>query len=218
MPSEGRPRKDLSKEQILTAMGKTQSNLAASRYLSCSYPHYKKWAKFYDATEEGFTNLFEQHKNQYGVGIPKFLNVTKKNDTIGLLDIIEGRATPHSFKPEKIKHRLIAEGFLAEECSICKMQERRVTDYKMPLLLHFADNDKKNYKLENISLVCYNCYFLTVDNLFTPREIVHIEDYSAEDKHGKEPEWELDEYQLGVLKQLGLIEEPPEEDYISRNK
>jgi len=197
-------------------MSKTQSNRAGARYLSVSYPHYKKWAEVYEATEDGYSNLFEQHLNQFGVGIPKFLDAKKRNDVISLMDIIEGRATPHSFTPEKIKHRLIAEGYLAEECGMCGMAERRVTDYKMPLLLNFLDNNKKNYKLDNIKLVCYNCYFLTVGNIFTKHEIIHIEDYAAKGNHGVEPKWELDEYQQEMLQKLGLAEEDVVEDYVSR--
>ena len=33
-----------------------------------------------------------------------------------------------------------------EECSVCKFHERRVSDYKMPLLLNFKDGNKKNYR------------------------------------------------------------------------
>jgi hypothetical protein len=51
--------KPLSKEQILAAMSQTLSNKAAARYLHVSYIHYKKWAKNYDATEEGYNNLFD---------------------------------------------------------------------------------------------------------------------------------------------------------------
>ena len=45
--------KPLSKQQIVAAVNKTKSNRAAARYLGVSYIHYKKWAKNYDATEEG---------------------------------------------------------------------------------------------------------------------------------------------------------------------
>ena len=53
--------KPLSKQQILAAVNKTKSNRAAARYLGVSYIHYKKWAKNYEPTEEGYENLFEQH-------------------------------------------------------------------------------------------------------------------------------------------------------------
>jgi hypothetical protein len=70
--------KPLSKVQILAAQAKTKSNMAASRYLHVSYQHYKRWAKNYESTEPGYNNLFEQHKNQSGKGIPKFLAGGKK--------------------------------------------------------------------------------------------------------------------------------------------
>ena len=51
--------KPLSKELVLAAINKTKSNKAAARYLNVSYIHYKKWARLYDATEEGYSNLFK---------------------------------------------------------------------------------------------------------------------------------------------------------------
>ena len=55
-----------------------------------------------------------------------------------------------------------SEGYLEEKCAMCGFEERRVLDYKMPLLLHFKDGNKKNYKLDNIELLYYNHYFLNV--------------------------------------------------------
>ena len=107
--------KPLSKEQILAAMAKTMSNKAAARYLHVSYIHYKKWAKNYDATEEGYPNLFEQHKNQAGKGIPKFLNGSVKQPAV--LDIIEGRVDSSHFSAAKIRERMIGEGYLEDCCS-----------------------------------------------------------------------------------------------------
>ena len=104
--------KPLSKEKILAAMSQTLSNKAAARWMNVSYIHYKKWAKNYDATEEGYPNLFEQHKNQAGKGIPKFLRADGPEPA--LIDIIEGRIDASSFSPEKLKYRLITEGHLLE--------------------------------------------------------------------------------------------------------
>ena len=123
--------KPLSKDMIVAAQANTKSNLAASRYLHVSYQHYKRYAKMY--------NLFESHKNQSGKGIPKFLKGSGKEPA--LLDIIEGRVSASHFSPAKIKYRLIEEGYLSEECAMCGFKERRVLDYKMPLLLHFNDNN-----------------------------------------------------------------------------
>ena len=201
----------LTKEQILAAMAKTKSNAAAARYLNCSYVHYKKWATIYES--DTHDNLFEQHKNQSGIGIPKFLRVGKKEPA--LLDIIEGRANAASFTPDKIKYRLITEGYLEERCAMCGFEERRVLDYKMPLLLNFKDNNKKNYKLDNIELLCYNHYFLNVGDIFTEKQIQGIEDHKSVNQ-GK-VDWEVDDYHLQRLKELGLGDDEEDElNIISR--
>ena len=200
--------KPLSKEDILRAMNVTMSNKAAARYLHVSYIHYKKWAKNYDATEEGYPNLFEQHKNQAGKGIPKFLRADGPEPA--LLDIIEGRVDASSLSPDKLKYRLITEGFLKEECSVCNFHERRVSDYKIPLLLNFKDNNKKNWNKDNIELLCYNHYFLQVGDIFSDKQIKGIEDHVP--TYQSDVEWELDDYQRQRLEELGLIDKKPDDD------
>jgi hypothetical protein len=205
--------KPLSKEQILGAMSQTLSNRAAARWLNVSYIHYKKWAKNYDATEEGYENLFAQHLNQSGKGIPKFLSNSGKEPA--LLDIIEGRVDVSSFNPEKIKYRLVTEGYLLEECSNCKFNERRVLDYKIPLLLHFKDKNKKNYRKENIEFLCYNHYFLTVGDIFSDKQVQGIEDYKPVNEGLVT--WEVDDYHLKRLSELGLdIPDPDDYDIVAR--
>ena len=200
--------KPLTKEQIIAAMSQTLSNKAAARYLHVSYVHYKKWAKTYDATEEGYENLFEQHKNQAGKGIPKFLRADGPEPA--LLDIIEGRVDASSFSPDKLKYRLITEGFLKEECSVCGFHERRVNDYKIPLLLNFKDKNKKNYRKENIELLCYNHYFLQVGDIFNEKQVKAIEDHVP--TYQNEVDWELDEYQKKRLEELGLGDNDDSDD------
>lgn len=198
--------KPLSKEQILAAMSQTLSNKAAARWLNCSYIHYKGWAKLYDS--DTHDNLFEQHKNQAGKGIPKFLRADGPKPS--LIDIIEGRIDATSFSPEKLKYRLITEGYLLEECAVCGFHERRVNDYKIPLLLNFKDNNKKNYRKENIELLCYNHYFLQVGDIFNDKQIKGIEDHVP--TYQSEVEWELSDYQKEQMEQLGLGEKPNLDD------
>lgn len=203
-------KKHLSKEQIIAAQNKTMSNRAAARYLGISYNHYKKWAELYK-NQDGVT-LFEAHKNQAGKGIPKFLTNGKKDPA--LLDIIEGRVDSSHFNADKIKYRLITEGYLEEQCSMCGFGERRVLDYKMPLLLNFKDKNKKNYKLDNIELLCYNHYFLFVGDVFNEKQIENIEEHKPV-KQG-EVDWEIDNYHLERLKELGLDEGDDEYDIVAR--
>ena len=199
--------KPLSKEMIMAAQAKTKSNMAAARYLHVSYQHYKKWAKLY--------KLFDSHKNQSGKGIPKFLKGPKKMPH--MLEIIEGRIAASSFDPNKLKYALIEQGYLSEECAVCSFKERRVLDYKMPLLLHFKDNNSNNYSLDNIQLLCYNHYFLTVGDIFNNKDIKQIESKQEHFGTSEKVEWEVDEFHLQRLKELGLDDDEDDvNQYISR--
>jgi hypothetical protein len=200
--------KPLSKEMIVAAQAKTKSNMAAARYLHVSYQHYKRYAKMY--------KVFEGHKNQSGKGIPKFLK--SKGKEPALLDIIEGRVSAAHFTPAKIKYRLIEAGYLLEQCSMCGFQERRVLDYKMPLLLHFKDNNKSNYSKENIELLCYNHYFLTVGDIFTEKDVKQIESHQEHHGTSEKIEFEVDDYHLQRLRELGLTDDDEDDvnQYISR--
>jgi hypothetical protein len=197
--------KSLTKEQILAAMAKTKSNRAASRYLNCSYQHYKKYAKVYRDVDQGET-LFDIHKNQCGKGIPKFLNNGRKLPAV--LDIIEGRADPSSFNPEKIKYRLVEEGYLEEKCYNCGFNERRVLDYKIPIILHFKDKNKKNYRIENVEFLCYNCYFLFYADIFSEGDLRQLEEHKPLRVTTEEINFQLDDYQVQRLRELGLYDPP----------
>lgn len=202
--------KPLSKEVIVNAMDKTKSVRGAARYLNCSYQHLKKWMKLYKDEASGKT-LFELHKNQSGKGVPKFLSHApfgRKEPAI--LDIINGVLDPSNFNPEKIKYRMIEGGYLKEECYRCGFNERRVLDYKIPLLMHFKNGNKQNYTLENVEMLCYNCYYLSVGDLYTGKQIEAIEDHKP--INNGQVDWEVDDYTLERFKELGLYDSKPLDD------
>ena len=201
--------KPISKDMCLTAMDKTKSVKAAARYLNCSYHHLKRYMKLYVDEETGKT-LFDKHKNQQGKGIPKFLRASGKEPA--LLDIIEGKINPASFSPDKLKYRLTTEGYLEECCGNCGFTEHRVTDHKVPLILHFKDKNKLNYNLSNIEFLCYNCYFLFIGEVFSERDIKKLEDNKSVTKTTNAVDMQLDDYHLQRLKELGLDGENPIDD------
>jgi len=206
-----RPSKILTKEDIERAQKVTRSNMAAARYLHVSYTHYKKYAKMYK-NDEGVT-LLEAHKNQAGEGIPKF--AVSGIDNIPLMDVLEGRVPIEHFDPRKIKARLLSEGMLVEVCSSCGFAERRVTDQKIPVILNFKDGNKKNWHLDNLEFLCYNCSYLYAASPIDEKRAEAMEDYVQ--TPDKEPDWDLDEHHIEHLKELGLFdEESPGEEYISR--
>lgn len=206
--------KFLSKEDCLRAMANTRSNRGAARFLRCSFVHYKKFAKTYTDEESGLS-LWEVHKNQSGTGIPKFL--PNKGKEAPLKDLIEGKLAVESFEPAKIKQRLIFEGYLKEECSKCGFHEERITDKKIPLILQFKDTNRKNYELDNIELLCYNCSFLFATSPISDRQVQAMEDYV--ERQAAEPTFEIDDYMKDHLKELGLWQEElkPGQEYISPN-
>lgn len=208
----GRPSKILTKEDIIRAQKVTRSNMAAARYLRVSYNHYKKYAKMYK-NDEGVT-LLEAHMNQSGEGIPKFAVAGGKE--IPLMDLLEGRVPIEHFDPRKIKARLLSEGKLVEVCDRCNFSERRVTDLKIPVILNFKDGNKKNWSLDNLEFLCYNCSFLYAASPIEEKQAEAMEDYVK--TKNDEPDWSLDEHHIDHLKELGLYEDDEEEpgsEYIS---
>ena len=205
--------KPLLKSDIERAMAMTKSNRSAARYLHVSYIHYKKYAKNF--TDENGITLFDKHKNQSGKGISKFLS--NKGKEPALMDIIEGRVPIDSYTPEKLKNRLIQESYLQECCAKCQFAERRVIDYKVPLILNFKDGNKKNWTIENLELLCYNHYFLYVGNIFTNKQIQHIEDYNPSTFQSK-VDWEMDDHFKEHLQNLGIVDDDhePGSEFVSR--
>jgi len=209
---KGAPPKPLTKEVLLSAMEKTKSVKAMTRYLHCSYPHVKMWMKHYKDEATGKT-LFELHKNQCGKGIPKHLSShPNRKAEPSLQGIVEGRISAAHFDPQKIKIRLIEQNYLEEKCYKCGFHERRVTDYKMPLFLHFKNGDHNYYHLDNLQMLCYNCYFLFVGEIFSDRDEKQIETGTKMSKTTENVNFELDEYHVRRLRELGLYEDKTEDD------
>jgi hypothetical protein len=156
----GRSSLDLPEADIRYAMENTKSNAEAARFLKVSFTTYKKYAKMYTDRDTGKT-LFELHKNQAGVGIHKDIAAAKKG--IYSIDrILEGE---HPGYPTwKLRNRLLALAVLPEECASCGYNERRITDDTVPLLLDHIDGDTANHRIENIQLLCLNCYYQQVGN------------------------------------------------------
>lgn len=151
-PGGGTNRRPLLKRDIENAQRNSQSAMEAARYLGVSYTTYKKYAILY--------GLHEQHLNPGGKGISK---PHVKGKRYPLSAIVAGEHP--TYDTRKLKARLIKAAMLDEQCSLCGFEERRITDFKIPLMMVFKDDDSTNHRLENLYLLCFNCAFLTVGNL-----------------------------------------------------
>ncbi len=141
-------RKVITKNMILEAQKHTKSNMAAAKWMRVSYTTYKKWAKYY--------GVFEQHLNQKGDGIKKGFAVR----TVNVEDVVLGkRQPPRRWSQSVVKEELIDKGYWQHECSNCGYNEENMATGKTCLGIDFKDGDSKNWLLDNIRLLCVNCYY-----------------------------------------------------------
>lgn len=153
---------NISESEIRYAIDNTKSNAEAARFMKVSFSTWKKYAKMYVDRETGKT-LYDMHTNQEGQGIKK----TSIRATAGMYSIdaiLEGK---HPNYPSwKLRNRLLALGIFSEQCSCCGYAERRVTDDTVPLLLDHIDGDDTNHCIENLQLLCLNCFYMQSGNPF----------------------------------------------------
>jgi hypothetical protein len=203
----GRPPRDLSESVIRNAMKHTQSNFQAARYLNLTIETYRKYAKIYIDQESG-KSLYELHKNNSGKGIKK---VNWKHDiSVDKINEIMASESYRAVNFQKLKNRLVYEGILRMECYTCGHCEKRVIDYKQPLVLSFTDGNKNNWKIDNLRMLCYNCYFLFIGNLFSEGQIKRMEDSTAPYVKKETVDWDIDDNFLAHFKDLGL---EPQDNY-----
>ena len=155
-PFKGRP---IPKTRIEGAIRSTLSIRAAAIHLGVAYNTFKKYAIMYD--------LFEQNKNQAGVG------VTSKGNTgwgVKIQDLFDGK---HPNYPHwKLQERIVRDGYLKQCCSNCDYDDYREVDMRGPYIITFLDGDPTNHSLDNLALLCYNCFFImkpTGKMLTTPK-------------------------------------------------
>ena len=138
-------RKVITKKMIEDSQAVTKSNAEASRWLGVNYLTYRKYAKIY--------GLFDQHLNQRGVGIKKGYGKYRKP-----LDELLSSERKIRLTKRYLKKRLVEENWVEESCSSCDYNEIVMGKDNVALLIDFIDGDNENTKLDNIRLLCPNCY------------------------------------------------------------
>lgn len=205
----------LTKQDILGAINNTKSNRAAARYLNVTLQTYKKYASLFVDEASGKT-LYQCHKNESGKGIKKIPYTIKQPV---LTELLKEGMSIESHNIEKLKKRLLKEGIISECCNRCGFKEQRVVDLKCPLVLNFKDGNKSNWTLNNLEVVCYNCYFLYVGDLFTTKQLKLIENHTeppANSVKDKDVSFELDDYYIQAMKEIVKDEDMSGKEFISK--
>ena len=135
----------LLESEIIEAKNKCKTAGGAARFLNVSYPCYKRYATLY--------GLFETHRHCREEWLIQRADVGLRP----ISKILNGEFP--NYPIYRLKDKLIQAELKLPECEQCGYKERRVTDDKIPLLLHFEDGNTKNHKLENLTILCYNCTF-----------------------------------------------------------
>jgi hypothetical protein len=154
----GRESMNLPESDIRYAMANTKSNAEAARFMKVSFSTWKKYAKMYIDRETGKT-LYDIHTNQAGVGIVKD-TARATSGPYPIDEILEGKYP--NYPGWKLRNRLFALNIFPEECGCCGYAERRITDDTVPLLLDHIDGDTTNHRIENLQMLCLNCYYQQV--------------------------------------------------------
>ncbi len=91
--------------------------------------------------------------NQSGKGMKKPNNGKR----IPLKEILEGKHP--QYQSNKLRKRLIKEGFKKEECEKCLIFDWN--NQKLSFELEHIDGDRTNHRLENLLILCPNCHSQT---------------------------------------------------------
>lgn len=151
--SNGKSR-PLLESEIISAQDLSSSAAEVALRLDVSYNTYKKYAKLY--------GIMERCKCVDQKGRPKVHNPYKGK--YPLEELLMGMHP--SYPPHRLRKKILKSGIKTEVCEVCGYSEKRITDGRVPLVLAFKDGDRSNHVLENLEMVCYNCYHNGYGNLF----------------------------------------------------
>ena len=98
--------------------------------------------------------MWERHLNPEGVGIKKGYGKYRKP----LDELLSKENRKVRLGLTYLKNRLIDEGWVQEECSSCGYNEVVLGKDRVLLRIDFIDGNRDNHRIDNLRLLCPNCY------------------------------------------------------------
>lgn len=190
----------LDRETVERAIRETNSNAQAARYLGIHINSWKKYASMYRDGDTGKT-LYELHNNKFGLGTTdKVLKGRKTRATI--YDVVEGIVPAKSFRPGDLKAMIMKEGLLEDRCACCGFVERRISDGKVPLMITFRNMNRRDWSIDNLQLLCYNCWFLQVGDIMTRQQLTYLQGTMTGPKESVSDVLDLDSIDMKTLEAI----------------
>jgi hypothetical protein len=156
---------NLQPEELMHVIRVGSSLAEMAKLIGVSRPTFYTYLKMYsDENGVPFTDIALKYASE-NLKKKKMENAQTKKRFIktSMTSILLGKHPTYNRKT--LQRRLIDEGVFEEKCALCGFEERRVLDYKVPLILIFKDGNKQNHVKDNMEFCCYNCFFLNYNDL-----------------------------------------------------
>lgn len=158
----------LTESEVIYVYNNVNTNNQAAEFCGIHRTTWDRWAKQYIEPESGKSYhklLIERNRDlkKKNKNIPSFEAISNYRLSKSIFKILEGEG--HYSNVDRLSKKLFYENIVEEKCSECGYNERRLTDYSVPLILVFNDGDNTNQRLENLKYLCYNCYYVLWDEL-----------------------------------------------------
>ena len=161
--------------ELLDAMGRAGAGVKnAAAVLGVSKPYFIKWAKI--LIPEEYAEYCSVPLKQ-ALGRFVLTDWTRHQAYLRAQKVLSGQMPPPKqwvLYPHKQMNILCKMGLMVSRCEQCGFEEHRITDYRAPLLIDFIDGSKLNWEISNIRILCYNCYFLSVRDLWGKSKTTHL--------------------------------------------
>ena len=135
---------------------------AIAKALNMSKRILIKYAKIFAySSSETYYDYFQRMKVwKHKKGIKYTPDLKQK-----IQEILDGKRI-NTYPLGDLMYLLFRYEYKKECCENCGCGDRRTHDGRKPLLLTFKNKGNiKNYNLQNLQILCYNCYFMTVGDV-----------------------------------------------------
>lgn len=145
---KGKGYRPLLQSEIEEAKKHGVSAAGHARWMGVATSTFIKYAKLYGIYEGGWK------------GRGKNLNYDPDRGKYPLNKILAGEFNDTLAVNEwMVKKKMLANKMMVERCNICGYNMKRALDNKICLILDHKDGDRRNFKKDNLQLLCLNCTF-----------------------------------------------------------